>query len=89
MYSSEQTSDNDTSSSTGEDTQETTDNLSQEYIPEKITVPPRFELRESSLGNTGLGVFSLADVPIGEKFGPFKGVERRTITNSEFACKSN
>ncbi|XP_022106094.1 PR domain zinc finger protein 16-like isoform X2 [Acanthaster planci] len=49
------------------------------YVPEDVVLPPEFELRESCIQEAGLGVFSLVDIPVGERFGPFAGVERSLV----------
>ena len=55
------------------------------YIPEDVVLPPEFELRESCIVEAGLGVFSLVDIPVGERFGPFAGVERLAVKDTQCA----
>ena len=55
------------------------------YIPEDVVLPPEVELRESCIQEAGLGVFSLDDIPHGRKFGPFMGVERTVVTDTQYA----
>nr|XP_054768541.1 uncharacterized protein LOC129276135 [Lytechinus pictus] len=55
------------------------------YIPEDVILPPEFELQESCIQEAGLGVFSLVDIPQGRKFGPFTGVEKSSVTDTQYA----
>ncbi|XP_071506360.1 histone-lysine N-methyltransferase MECOM-like [Diadema antillarum] len=55
------------------------------YIPEDVILPPEFELQESCIQEAGLGVFSLVDIPQGRKFGPFTGVERSSVKDTQYA----
>lgn len=55
------------------------------YIPEDVILPPEFELQESCIQEAGLGVFSLVDILQGRKFGPFTGVEKSSVTDTQYA----
>lgn len=41
--------------------------------PEDMSVPVDFELRESSVPHTGLGIWTHRKVEVGERFGPYVG----------------
>ncbi|KAJ8368159.1 hypothetical protein SKAU_G00081870 [Synaphobranchus kaupii] len=43
------------------------------YTPEDLPVPPDFELRESSVASSGLGVWAVRRLERGERLGPCEG----------------
>ncbi|KAB5571703.1 hypothetical protein PHYPO_G00228090 [Pangasianodon hypophthalmus] len=52
------------------------------------TLPPRLEIRKSSIPDAGLGVFNSSDtIPVGAHFGPYQGdtVEREEAMNSAYS----
>ncbi|XP_070560845.1 LOW QUALITY PROTEIN: histone-lysine N-methyltransferase MECOM-like [Ptychodera flava] len=55
------------------------------YIPEDVVLPEQFELRESRIPGAGLGIFTKVPLMMKEKFGPFAGVERTTVKDTQYA----
>ncbi|XP_013393556.1 PR domain zinc finger protein 16 isoform X2 [Lingula anatina] len=54
------------------------------YIPEDIPIPDDFELRESKVFS-GLGVWTRVAVEQGEKFGPFEGILKTSVSDPSSA----
>ncbi|XP_067362924.1 histone-lysine N-methyltransferase MECOM isoform X4 [Channa argus] len=46
------------------------------FLPQDLSIPLEFELRESTVPDGGLGIWSCRKVNVGERFGPYEGEHR-------------
>ena len=54
------------------------------YLTEDLAVPEELELRDSGVVS-GLGAWTRAVIPVGQKMGPFQGVLRASVDDPSCA----